>query len=72
MTSSLAPHKLRGASDPRFCGTRVERGGARMAENPPRTQIGRGQFVNGYKAESVELAGFEPVTPSLRKQIDHW
>jgi hypothetical protein len=38
-----------------------------MAENPPRTRIGRGHFVNEYKAKLVELTGFEPVTSSLRK-----
>ena len=40
---------------------------ARMAENPSSGQIGRKHFVNEYKANSVELTGFEPVTSSLRK-----
>ena len=36
-------------------------------KTPLRTQIGRKHFVNEYKANSVELTGFEPVAPSLRK-----
>jgi len=39
----------------------------RMAENPRRARIRLGHFVNYYKAKSVELTGFEPVAPSLRK-----
>jgi len=49
-----------------------ERGVARMAETPPRAQIRLGHFIKRYKAKSVELTGFEPVTPSLRKmQSNH-
>jgi hypothetical protein len=33
----------------------------------PPAQIRLGHFLNYYKAKSVELTGFEPVTPSLRK-----
>jgi hypothetical protein len=38
-----------------------------MAEYPSSTRVRLGHFVNYYKTKSVELTGFEPVTPSLRK-----
>jgi hypothetical protein len=38
-----------------------------MAEYPSSTRVRFGHLVNEYKANSVELTGFEPVTPSLRK-----
>ena len=41
-------------------------GGAQGTKCPPRAQTRLGHYVNYCKAKSVELTGFEPVTPSLR------
>ena len=47
---------------------RLWSGGWRVRPKMPLVaQIGLGHFVNEYKAKSVELTGFEPVAPSLRK-----
>jgi hypothetical protein len=44
------------------------RGTGRAGPKMPQiAQIILGRFLNYYKAKSVELTGFEPVTPSLRK-----
>ena len=51
----------------RSCGPSVEWRVAPTAENRSSCQIRLGQFSNEYKAKSVELIGFEPTTPSLRK-----
>ena len=41
-------------------------GAARLAENPSSGPNPRA-LIKRYKAKSVELTGFEPVAPSLRK-----
>ena len=69
--SEKAPRRNRGASasDP------VAHLWSGVGRAPPKTltraRMGPGHFVNECQAKSVELTGFEPVAPSLRKMCSN-
>jgi hypothetical protein len=66
--SEKAPRMVRGASDPPIlwhpCGAGSGADGQKPLLGP---KLDAGIFVNEYKAQSMELAGFELATSSLRK-----